>query len=221
MTTRGKVFILESPGPLDLLEERGERFSIEQVCKLFGHYSASFLIRDSEEFKQTLMYISSISQYSKAGKSPLFIHISLHGDGENICIGSDDVSWKDLAAIISKSYKSLDQYKGPIILIISACGGNEQKLTYSLSHRFKKGSLANPPEYIFVFSDFEVEWRDAVVTWTIFYRKVSEINFNPHKKKEAIKIKKLLDKLQKTNFGTLTYFRWTGKKYKSYASKSH
>ena len=218
MPSKGSVFILESPSPLDLLEKRGERFSIEQICNLFGYRAASFLLRDSAELKQTLLYIGSIARYSRARRSPLFIHISLHGDAESISVGCDDVSWKELSSMISQSYENLDTFRGPIVLIISACGANEQKLTYLLSHTYREGGLANPPDFIFVFSEYEVDWRDAVVTWTIFYRKVCGIVFDPRDKSESAKIKKLLRQLKKGEFGTLTYFRWTGRKYKSYSS---
>ena len=135
MPARGKVFILESPGPVDLLAERAERFSLERVCKLFGHQAVSFLLRDAVELKQTLMYVSLIVRYPKLGKSPLFTHVSLHGDGDHISVGNDKVSWIKLANMVSRSYKNLDEYEGPIILIVSACGGNEQKLTWLLSQK--------------------------------------------------------------------------------------
>ncbi len=60
-----------------------------------------------------------------------------------------------------------------------------------------------PPEYVFVSSDDIVQWSDAVVTWTIFYRKIIEVDFDD---KETIQ--KLLNRLHKSGFGELKYYRW-------------
>jgi len=81
----GRVFILESPNPLDLLENRGERLALEQVCKLVGHDASTFLLRDAQELKQTFSYISSIKG-NKDDKTPLFIHISVHGNNAEIAV---------------------------------------------------------------------------------------------------------------------------------------
>ena len=55
-----RIFLLESPNALDLLEGTGETTSLSQVCRLFGHEVASFLIRDKRELRQTLMYVGSV-----------------------------------------------------------------------------------------------------------------------------------------------------------------
>ena len=203
--TIGRVFILESPNALDLLEGRGERSSIEQVCKLFEHDTTAFLLRDSAELKQTLMYLSSIGEKKEAGDAPLFIHISAHGNSEEIVVGPDHVPWKDLADMISEAYENLNQYKGRIILILSACGANEQKLTKFIKQKYHKREIQSPPEYIFVFSTDSVPWADAVVTWTIFYRKAVKLRFETESKKE---VQNFLTRLRKSGFGSLTYFRW-------------
>ena len=219
MSKKGKVFLLESPSALDLLEERGERSSLEQVCKLFGHDATSFLLRDATEFKQTLLYIGSIGRIDDAGNSPLFIHISLHGDSEGIAIGSDDLSWEDLTNIVLHTYDNLDNYRGAIILILSACGANQQELTNLIQHKHETGHINNPPDYVFVFSETEVRWRGAVVTWTIFYHEARFLDFLTTDKNEVKKIQQLLNRLGDTGFGTLTYFRWDGDVYKRYKSR--
>ena len=149
MATKEKVFLLESPNPLDLLEERGERSALEQVCKLFGFDATSFLIRDAKEFRQTLMYLSSIVRIERAGGVPLFIHISAHGSPNGILVGPDHVSWKDLADIVSKTYENLDDYDHAVVLILSACGANRQKLTSLLQGKHESLEVFHPPEYIF------------------------------------------------------------------------
>ena len=218
MNTKGKVFLLESPNALDLLEERGERSALEKVCKIFGYNVTSFLLRDAKELKQTLMYLSSITRVRYGDTDPLFIHISVHGDSDGILVGSDDVSWKELANIVSKSYENLDNYDDAIILILSACGSNRQKLTKLLTKKNKKEKVFNPPEYVFVFANKIVDWNDAIVTWTIFYREAKSLEFLSDNVNHIKKIQSLLRRLRNAGFGTLTYFRWDDTKYKKFTA---
>ena len=185
MSPPAKVFLLESPNALDLLEDRGERYSLEHVCKLFGHRAVSFLVRSSSELRQTLMYLSSIGWHKDAGKAPVFVHISVHGNSDGICVGPDDISWTDFADMISGMYNDLKRYKGPIILIISACGANKQNFTDLITKNHEDKKIKRPPQYVFVFSDKKVFWQDAVVTWTIFYREVNKLQFRKRKQGEG------------------------------------
>lgn len=210
---KARVFILESPNPLDLLENRAERYALEQVCKLAGHDAATFLIRDRNEFIQTCTFLSSIK-----GKvddtTALFLHISAHGNAQGIGFGRDKLDWQTLAKVIQKMYDGLRYYHGPIVLILSACGANRQKLTSELSKGIKATtSRFIPPEYVFVFSDDTVSWLDAVVTWTIFYREAERLDFSDKRS-----VQKLLVKLQTSGFGKLKYYRWeeTDHEYKIY-----
>lgn len=201
--TKGRVFILESPNPLDLLENRGERQTLEQVCKLVGHDAATFVLRDQKELAQTFGYISAIKG-DKTDKTPLFLHLSVHGNDSGIGVGPDRVAWTDLAESVQKMYDRLRFYHGLIILVLSACGANKQRLTAELTKRVKEANKSFiPPEYVFVFSDDTVLWADAVVTWTIFYRQITEIDL-----REKISVQGLLDQLGKSGFGNLKYFRW-------------
>ena len=212
----GRVFILESPNPLDLLENRGERASLEQVCKLLGHSVSAFLLRDAHELRQTFKYISSI-QGKEKDKTPLFIHLSAHGDENGVAIGRDEVSWIDLASNVQEMYSELCYYHGPVILILSSCGANKQKLTSKLAEGLKKTKEAFiPPEYVFVFNQDTVSWSDAIVSWTIFYNQVKRIDFD-----EKLNIQSLLKNLYKSGYGNLKYFRWdsASSKYKRFKPK--
>lgn len=211
---KGRVFVLESPNPLDLLEDRGERDALQQVCRLAGHDTSTFVVRDTAEFKQTCGYISSIKG-DKGDKTPLFLHISLHGNASGIGMGRDSMNWSGVAATVQDMYDSLQYYHGPVVLILSACGANKQKLTAELTRLLKNSTETYvPPEYVFVFAQDTVTWADSVVTWTIFYRQVTKINFFTDK----TKIQELLSRIKTAGFGDLKYFRWdkSSKGYKFY-----
>ena len=218
----GRVFLLESPNALDLLEGTGETTSLAQVCRLFGHDVSSFLIRDKRELDQTLMYISSVGWRSKRGKLPIFVHISAHGNKKGLAFGPDGVSWAQLTAHVVKAFRELcggdRPYKGPIVLVVSACGTKSQTLTQYLRVANRKDMLEWPPEYVFVFEESKVDWRDAVVVWTMFYREAPNIDFLDESNKG--KVQELLDRLSSARVGNLRYFRWDSgaDAYKTYVA---
>lgn len=215
----GRVFLLESPNALDLLEGTGETSSLSKVCRLFGHDISSFLIRDKSELRKTLLYISSVGWSNKNSEVPIFIHFSSHGNDDGLAIGAEDVRWKKLAKEIIRAFKKIykqGSYNGPIVLIISSCGSNKQKLTDQFIKENKNDNSFIPPKYIFVFDDTEVGWHDAVVAWTIFYREAPNIDFLDEDMKEDVM--RLLIKIEHLDFGTIRYFRWdnSSNKYKTY-----
>ena len=219
-----RVFVLESPNPDDLLENTNERSSLEQVCRQFGHDVASFLLLDRRALKATLNYVGSIGGFEVARNeaSPLFIHISSHGNRKGLFFGMDHVSWKDLGTLIAGAYKGLGDYDGPVILILSACNSKARKLTKHLEKKQTRNGLANPPEFILAFTSKEVYWQDAVVTWTVLYRRANNLDWNPTKKGRS-GVQRLLRDLREANLGELIYFRWdtTNHQYRSYMPLTH
>lgn len=177
---------------------------------MFGHDIASFRIRDKNELSQTLMYISSVGWHDDSDDIPIFIHLSAHGSKSALAIGSDNVTWDKLAELIVKTFGEIYSepgfYKGPIILVVSSCHTDGKTLSKRLRVAYKKDKLKWPPEYVFVFDDAEVDWRDAVVVWTMFYREAPRINFSDASEKGAIQ--RLLKGVKQSGYGNLRYFRW-------------
>ena len=221
--TAGRIFLLESPNALDLLEGTGETTSLSQVCRLFGHDIVSFLVRDKREFRQTLMYVSSVGWRKGRGSLPMFIHLSAHGNDDGLAIGPDNVTWVKLAALVVKTFRKIYRqrkpYAGPIVLVVSACGTDGHALSKHLRSAYRRNKLKWPPEYVFVFEDSKIDWRDAVVTWTIFYREAPRINFLAPDEKDAVK--RLLDRVNRSCYGNLRYFRWDRQdhRYRTYAAQ--
>ena len=140
----GRIFLLESPNALDLLEGTGETTSLVQVCKLFGHDIVSFRIRDRKELRQTLMYISSVGWRSDSGEVPIFIHFSAHGSNDGLAIGIDDVTWDELAKLVVKTFRAIEEggsYKGPIVLVVSACHTDGKTLSKHLRRAYREDTL--------------------------------------------------------------------------------
>ena len=75
----------------------------------------------------------------------------------------------------------------------------------------EQGNLEFPPEYILVFGEEQVDWRDAVATWTIFYRKANDLDWT-YDRDGRTTVRQLLKLLHKSDLGDLTYFRWDSRR---------
>ena len=180
------------------------------MCNLFGHDAYTFMLRDPGDLKRTLGYIGSAGWFDRPTKAPVFVHLSTHGDGDGLFVGPKQVLWKKLGEMLISMLEGMhfdgNGYPGPTILVISACDSRDQSLTRYLAHAFRKGRLNSPPLYVFLIADPEVYWADAVVSWTIFYRAVLDLDFVANE--PSPEVKTFLENLRRSEYGNLVYFRW-------------
>ena len=215
-----RVFLIESPSALDAFEERSESTTLRALCKLLGHHFTATIVKSKEEFESALKYLTSINpaqipecQY----KWPLCLHLAAHGDEEGLAIGPEDASWEYLAQQVSAFINDND-YPGPVLVVISACGAGQQQITKELKN-LAANQKFEPPSYLFVTDgdeDGHVDWRDAVVAWAIFYHNIGHAVLEM--KNEIMTI---MDKIRLAGAGTLKYYRWDDKsrKFKQYTPK--
>jgi hypothetical protein len=166
-------------------------------------------VRSKGEFETALIYLTSINPAlipQRQRKWPLCLHIAAHGDEEGLSLGAEDASWKYLAKQISSFIKKND-YPGPVLVVISACGAGQQQVTKELENLVANQEF-EPPAYLFV-TDGDVDWRDAVVAWSIFYHNIGRAVLE-----QKHEIMTIMDKIRLAGAGTLKYFRWDGKRSK-------
>lgn len=95
-----RIFILESPNPLDILEGRAEGPSLKKLCRLIGHESEVFTLLSKYDLSKVMKFVSTI--HGKCIKEccdpdpDICIHISAHGGEEGLQIGGDFVIWEKL-----------------------------------------------------------------------------------------------------------------------------
>lgn len=214
-----RVFIIECPNPLDLLQERNEGKSLEQICKLVGHEVVSFHPKSKNDLVTVCRFISSIDREHDCTDNPdlpLCIHISSHGEEDGLYFGQDLISWNDLLEALEPICTKKSIYKGEKILTISACEAREQQLTEKIEKKKKIHKAFQPPKHLFVTADENVYWNDAVVAWALFYNKIPKANMS--KKKNILAVLSLIDRAE---LGAVHYYRWSHKKgkYLGYSSK--
>lgn len=218
MSANMRVFIIECPNPIDLLQGRNEGRSLEQLCKLVGHEVYCFHPKSKDELVMVCRYISSIDREHDGSDNPdlpICIHISSHGEEDGLFFGKDLVSWNELLLALEPVCAKKSIYKGENILTISACEAKEQQFTKRIQKAMKENKALKPPKHFFVTADEDVYWNDAVVAWALFYNKLPKIKLS--KKKKIIDVLALIEKAE---LGTIHYFRWlkSKKRYQGYCA---
>jgi hypothetical protein len=215
-----RVFVLESPNPIDMLQGRAEAPTLKTIGSLIGHEVAGLSVYSRQQFIDACEWISSISKKPETenlpGKkrkrkydAPLCIHISAHGNDEGIATGQDLISWKQLAEDLSPICRKMNGYHGKLIFIISACYAGEQKLTRELQKLNKSNELLDIPSYLFVTADCEIAWQDAAVAWTVFYHQLRTAQLE-----NKSSIQKVLDRIILSCGVHVKYYRWNEKENK-------
>jgi hypothetical protein len=207
-----RVFIIECPNPLDLLQGRNEGKSLEQICRLVGHEVFCFHPKSKTDLTTVFRYISSIDREHDGSDNPdlpICIHISSHGEEDGLYFGKDLVGWNDLLDALEPLCTKKSIYKGEKILTISACEAKNQQLTRRFPIAIKENKALQPPKHFFVTADEDVYWNDAVVAWALFYNKIPKTKLS--KKKKIVNV---LDLIYKAELGSIEYYRWSGKKKK-------
>ncbi|THB70640.1 MAG: hypothetical protein D6B25_19805 [Desulfobulbaceae bacterium] len=214
-----RVFIIECPNPIDLLQGRNEGKSLEQICKLVGHEVCCFHPKSKEELVMVCRYISSIDREHDGSDSPdlpICIHISSHGEEDGLFFGKDLVSWNELLQALEPVFTKKSIYKGEHILTVSACEAKDQQLTKRIQKACKENHALKPPKHLFVTADEDVYWNDAAVAWALFYNKIPKTKLS--KKKKIVEVLTLIEKAE---LGSIHYYRWQEKKkkYQSYSAQ--
>ena len=221
MSNKIRLFIIECVDPMDLLQRRSEAQALKQVCDIIGHESAILNAYSKGDFKKYCKYISSIgSEHDEKNREsiPLCIHISSHGSDDGISLGTDFIEWGDLYTLMRPLFTELDYYDGNVFITISACMAGNQKLGNKIESQWRGSKNIVPPQYIFVTSNENgVNWDDALVSWTLFYHKISSFNLD-----RRSTVRSILNKIRAAVGTELRYFRWDTKrgKYLRYTSKS-
>ena len=209
-----RVFVIESPNPIDLLCDRAEHQCIEKIGKLMGHQVVTILVKSEEEFKTAISYISTINEeHDDTGKNEitLCIHISAHGNNQGLQFGMDFVDWIDIVEDMKPLLEKTFNYSGKKILVLSACGANNQKITNEIEKKNIKRDIT-PLDYVFAIDQDEVQWNDAVLAWTILYHQFAEKDLT------KVWVMDVLKRTKHSNFATIRYQRWEEKdnKYKRF-----
>ncbi|MBN2095955.1 hypothetical protein JW752_00980 [Candidatus Peregrinibacteria bacterium] len=214
-----RLFLVESPNAMDLLQGRSESAAIEKICKLFGHEVASMIVRSKEELKTALEYVANIDEAHDENERedvPLCVHLGAHGDKIGLEFGKDVVTWKELFGLLEPLCEAMPAYNGKVVLVLSACNAAGQKLTAYIAKNYQDYEGVKPPAYLFATEDEAVHWDDALVSWTIFYHKLPTLDLN-----EAKEVQRMINIIRAVA-AKIVYWRWDDEKqvYRKYSGRT-
>ena len=212
-----RIFVLECPDPLDVLQGRSEGPVVAAIGKLIGHEVLTFFVRSRRELRETCAYVSSMDpDHDAQGQParPLCLHISAHGNSSGLGFGADFLDWDAFAEAIEAFLSSKMQHEGKRIIVLSACQAEQQKLSGAIESLVARKKAVTPPRYLFCTSG-EVPWQNAAVGWTLFYHLLPDANLD---KKESVR--GVLNSIKAAGVGSFIYFRWDDmrRKYLRYAA---
>jgi hypothetical protein len=202
-----RIFHIESPGPIDVLDGNAEGPSLSAVATLTGHKVHSKVIYSRQEFETICRFLSTIGQFEDDGEKdrPLVLHISAHGPktGDGVFFGKDFVTWEELVEVLEPVLKITKKYTGDRILVLSACYAH----LHDLGTLLAKAKPRIPPRYL--FSTEDVAWGDAAVGWTLFYHLLPDSTLD-----DRGTIKENLEKIHAALGIRIHYHRWSDEKKK-------
>lgn len=204
-----RIFIVECVNPMDLLQGRSEATALEGMCRLLGHEVAVSHVESLTRLRETCTFIASIDEThdtKKQGDLPLCVHIAAHGNSDGLGVGPATVTWHQLAEAILP-LGALDDYSGPLIVVVSACDAGQQSLTWELAQRRKKTPRLRPPAYVFVTCDARLAWTASVAAWTVFYHLIRKAKFD-----QPETVQRVLTTVRAAGGAVLRYHRWDKKK---------
>ena len=206
------VFVLESPSPNDLLREVNEADSLTRIGKMFGHRVVPFFLKNKQELTAAIDYLAELDLEDPADF--FCFHFSCHGNDGGIALGPDLIQWADMFEILKPIFRN-NTLEGKSILIISACGANKQKLSTKINQAYATSEEPLfPPLFIIVYDDEEVEWRDALLSWTLLYHYLGK------RKPTQKAMQDLIKRMESAGFGKLKYSRWDVEKKQYLAFKA-
>ena len=151
--TTPQIFIIES---LTLGDERAERFEggiLKQILRLSGKESVYYYIRTRRELEKI------IKVFAKSGFR--YLHISCHGNTNQMVTTFDSISFADLGRILRPHLTGRRVF-------LSACGMTTMELATELLNQSGCRSVIGPAE--------EVYFGDAALLWSSFYHLMFRTN---------------------------------------------
>jgi hypothetical protein len=155
------VYIIESPKPEDLLDNRFEGRVLEEALGL-AEIPYSYSLSISKEMFVRCMGPRLSNEILRLRSLPI-LHLSMHGDQNGIALtDGEHIEWSELAELIRPLVKIL---KGRLIISLSAC--------YSAAGcRMAMTNSSDLPFGLLVGSLSQVAWADAAVAYVAFYHRL-------------------------------------------------
>lgn len=204
-----RLFVVESPSPLDALAGIAEGPAVASIARLIGHQAVEYQVRSRSDFRDLCRYLGSSDRVEDENpERTSCMHVSAHGSDDGLLLGGDDVAWDLLAEDIQPFLRTPKNGDACRILVLSACMAESQKITAVIAKRVRNQADVVPPRYLFCTSG-AVPWDAAAVAWAVFYHLLPQANLE---NKQSVQ--DILNKIASIGLPKFVYFRWDQKQDK-------
>lgn len=163
-----KVYIIESPSGIDLLEKRTEGKALSNILEMSEIPYEYYLTTTENVLKQVFEMIKE--DVLELQEEYLFvwpiIHISCHGNEDGIGLTDDNfISWSvlnDLLSVVNVCFDEADPLS-PIVLSMSSCYG-----LHAIKTDWEKRGEHSPFAFVLGHED-AILWDDALIAFSVFF----------------------------------------------------
>ena len=165
-----KVYIIESPGPKDIIVDRREGYALGETLRLGRIKNKYFEAVNLQMLELALGIISK--DIKNEGHRYSGIHFSMHGNESGIQLTDGKMlDWRDLFVVLKVNLIDVIGYKTnnavpplticPIFLMFSTCKGFAAKAMKTFDTVPPYMTLVGPTE--------EVDWADSLLAYSTYY----------------------------------------------------
>lgn len=164
-----KIYIIESPGSLDILDNRKEGYALSEILKLAEIKNKYYNVVDRNTFTECLNRIFNDIKATGQDLGGIILHLSMHGNNTGIGLTNGEfIYWKEFYAI----FDDLNLRLGYIILpnnvrvskfdiYMSSCEGFNAQVIKEYSEYPLYTSLIGPVT--------SVNWSDSLIAFATLY----------------------------------------------------
>jgi hypothetical protein len=150
-----EVMILEFLKP-DEMQEKSEGRVILGILRMLGKEQA---YRPVGSIKELLQAVESFGQMNHR-----YLHVSCHGNDDELGVGNDTIRWEDLA-------KEIGPHLTGRRLSLSVCMGGAVQLAEPLIQKYQCNSVCGP--------ESEIGFAEAALLWASFYNTMFPVTKPP------------------------------------------
>ena len=168
-----KVYIIESPSYMDILDNRKEGEALSKILDLGQIKNEVHSVSNQETLLTALDRIADDVNATKKDLGGIYLHFSLHGNKNGIALSDNTfLNWESFFNFIKHfndrvSYLETNGIKiSPTYLVFSVCDGYYAKAIKDFDkEKFSTYSIMVGPVS-------PVEWSDSLLAYSIFYHNV-------------------------------------------------
>lgn len=164
-----KIYIIESPGPNDILDNRKEGFALSEILKLADIKNTYYSVVDRKTFSECLNRIYTDIKSIDPVLGGIVFHLSMHGNKTGIGLTNGEfIDWTEFYKIFDEFNQRLGYITLPNKITVS-----KFSISMSTCEGFSAHIIKDYSEYPLYTSLIgpitSVNWSDSLISFATYY----------------------------------------------------